>query len=207
MSVDSGKITSVLADKVENKSDIRLSADDKTVLYAVNITGVAKNDKDSTEDSLSIDFSGAGSQLFTLDLTAKDAKPVQLTTTSDNKLYPNLLADGRAVYVSGDTEGKVENSVLKVVQAKEKKVSDLVADVDVSVAVISAKGQLIIAATEKDGKSSIYVVKADGSKSKLYTTEGTITEVFPSADGSQVAVIEDGQVKLVANNQAVTLTK
>ncbi|SYX86096.1 stalk domain-containing protein [Paenibacillus alvei] len=207
VSVDSGKITSVLADKVENKSDIRLSADDKTVLYAVNITGVAKNDKDSTEDSLSIDFSGAGSQLFTLDLTAKDAKPVQLTTTSDNKLYPNFLADGRAVYVSGDTEGKVENSVLKVVQAKEKKVSDLVADLDVSLAVTSAKGQLIIVATEKDGKSSIYAVKEDGSKSKLYTNDGAITEVFPSADGSQIAVIENGQVKLVANNQAVALTK
>lgn len=207
VSVDSGKITTVLADKVENKSDIRLSADDKTLLYAVNITGVAKNDKDSTEDSLSIDYSGAGSQLFTLDLTAKDAKPVQVTTTPDNKLYPNLLADGRVVYVSGDVDGTVENNVLKVVQAKDKKVSDFAADVDVSLAVTSARGQLIIAVTEKDGKSSIYAVKADGSKSKLYTTDGTITELFPSADAAQIAVIEDGQVKWVANNQAVALTK
>lgn len=74
ISVETGEIKALLEDKVENKSELRISADGKSAVYIVNITGTAKNDADSTEDSLTVDFSKAGEQLYKLDLTTKGAK-------------------------------------------------------------------------------------------------------------------------------------
>ncbi|MNV97271.1 hypothetical protein D3C71_1923720 [compost metagenome] len=65
----------MLADKVENKSEVQVSADQSKIVYFVNVTGTAETDKAGTEESLKIDYSKAGTQLLSLDITKKDAKP------------------------------------------------------------------------------------------------------------------------------------
>ncbi|MNC48028.1 hypothetical protein D3C75_971220 [compost metagenome] len=80
----------------------------------MNVTGVAKNDADSTEDSLTVDFSKAGEQLYKLDLVTKDAKPAALTTALDNKLYPEILANGSVVYLSADPDGNAANTLKSI---------------------------------------------------------------------------------------------
>ncbi|KWX85307.1 hypothetical protein AMQ83_25550 [Paenibacillus riograndensis] len=75
ISVETGVVKAVLEDKVENKSELRLSSDARAVVYIDTVTGVTKTDADSTEDSLTVDFSKAGEQIYKLDLAAKDAKP------------------------------------------------------------------------------------------------------------------------------------
>ncbi|MNO94982.1 translocation protein TolB [compost metagenome] len=202
--VETGKVTSVLADKVENKSEVQVSADQSKLVYFVNVTGKAETDKQGTEESLTIDYSKAGTQLFSLDVTKKDAKPAQLTNTLDNKLFLSLLSSGEAVYVSADPDGVIENSVLKIISADGAKLTDLAADIDV----ISAKqvsGKLIVLA-EASGSSKIYEVSSSGAKTELYSTEKGVSEFAVSPTGS-IVLIEDGRVVLVQSGVNTELTK
>ncbi|RUT27769.1 hypothetical protein EJP77_19705 [Paenibacillus zeisoli] len=205
ITVDTGVLTEVLADKVENKSDLQVSNDEKKIAYLVNTTGVASNDADSTEDSLTIDYSGAGAQVYSLDLTTKGAKPVQLTKTTDNKLLPSFLTDGSIVYVSADPDGKDVNSVLKSISADGTKVTDLVSDIDVNLDVVTKDGKLLVAGLKADGSSHLYEVTG-GTKKELYSTPNVITEVAISKDG-KIALISDGKVVVVDGGKGTELTK
>lgn len=204
ISVDTGAVTEVLADKVENKSALRISADDKTAVYIVNVTGVATTDADSTEDSLTVDFSKAGEQLFKLALGTKDAKPVALTTLPDNKLYPEILADGSVAYLSADPDGKVLNT-LKTIKT-DATISDLALDIEVTWSAKVSSG-LIVAGTATDGSTRIYAVTTAGAKTELYRTSDDIEEVAVSADGSKLAITSEGKIWVIQNAKALQLTK
>ncbi|MCG7409792.1 hypothetical protein MH117_20505 [Paenibacillus sp. ACRRX] len=206
INLDAGTVKTIVNDKVENKSNIRIAADGKTLLYAVSITGVAKNDADSTEESLTIDYTNAGDQLYILDTSVKEGKPVQITTGKDNKLYASLLNDGRVVYVSADPDGTA-NANLSAITISDKKTTILVDDIDVTVAALSASGQLFVAGTSKDGSTKVYEVKADGKKNVLYSTSGSITELTPSANGTSIAAIEDGSAIVISEGKATKLSK
>ncbi|MNO12672.1 translocation protein TolB [compost metagenome] len=202
--VETGKVTAVLADKVENKSEVQVSADLKKLVYFVNVTGTAEVDKAGTEESLKIDYSKAGTQLFSLDLTKKDAKPVQLTSKLDNKLFLSLLSSGEVTYVSADPEGVIENSVLKIISADGTKESDLAADIDVlSAKLISGK---VIVLADVNGVSKVYEIAASGAKTELYSTEKSVSELEVSPNGS-IVLIEDGKVVLVQGGATAELTK
>lgn len=206
ISFNGGSVKSLLADKVENKSDIRVSNDGSKLLYSVSITGVASTDKDSTEESLKIDYSGAGVQLYSLDLTKKDAKPVQLTKGKDNKIFANLLADGRVVYISADPEGKAVNDVLKVITADGKSVTDLVADANVVWDTVTAKGNLFVA-TQSQAGTKVYAVKADGTKTEVASSAAQLTDFAVSEDETQIAAIADGKVVILNGSKTTELTK
>ncbi|WP_379130766.1 TolB family protein [Paenibacillus sp. sgz500958] len=204
IAVASGTVTELLVDKVENKSDLRISADGKTAVYIVNVTGVAKNDADSTEDSLSVDFSKAGGQLFKLDLATKDAKPAALTTLADNKLYPEILADNSVVYLSADPDGKVLNTL------KTVKTDGTLADWSLDIEVVwSAKvsSGLVVAGTATDGSTRIYALTPAGVKTELYRTTTGIDEIAVSQDGSKLAVVIEGKLSVIQNAKAVQLSK
>ncbi|MWV46769.1 hypothetical protein GRF59_24475 [Paenibacillus sp. HJL G12] len=205
ISVDTGKITEVLADKVENKSEVHVSADGSKIAYIVNITGVAQNDKDSTEDSLKIDYSGAGEQIFTLDVGVKDAKPAALTATSDNKLYPAFLSNGSVAYLSADSDNINAKGVVKAISASGK-IQDLIGDVDVTLSAASVNGNVVAAGEAADGTNKVYSIVA-GVKTELYSTKSDITDLAISADGTRVAVVVDGKVIVVQNGKASQLTK
>ncbi|GGH33720.1 hypothetical protein GCM10008013_39030 [Paenibacillus segetis] len=200
-----GKVTEVLADKVENKAGVQVSADEKKIVYFVNVTGTASTDKAGTEESLEIDYSNAGTQVYSLDLSTKGAKPVQLTKDLDNKMYLSLLADGRAVYVSADPEGVIANNILKVISADGANVTNLLADVDV----ISSElmnGKLIVLASVADGSNKVFQVDSTGAKTELYSTTENVTELSVSPTGV-VALIADGKVVLVQGSKTTELTK
>lgn len=205
ITVDTGKVTELLADKVENKAEIQVSDDGKKIVYFVNVTGVASTDKAGTEESLEIDYSKAGTQVYSLDTSTKGAKPVQLTKELDNKMFLSLLADGRTVYVSADPDGVVTNNVLKVISADGASVTNLVADVDI----ISSEwvaGKWIVLASAADGSNKVFQLDAAGAKTELYSTTNDISEVSVSPTGVLV-LIEDGKVVLVQGSKTTELTK
>lgn len=205
MNVGDGKVTEVLADKVENKSDVSLSADGKRLVYIVNVTGVASSDKDSTEESLSIDYSGAGQQLYSLDLTDKEAKPVQLTTGKDNKLYPVALDGGKAAYLSADPDSVAAKDVIKVI-GPGSSVQDLPSIIDVTVIAAGPSGTLAAAGIAADGSTKVLKIDS-GSQAQLYSTSGTVSELAVSADGSRIALIEDGRIVVITGGKTIQLTK
>jgi len=205
ISVDTGKITEVLADKVENKSEVQVSMDGKKLVYFVNVTGTAQTDKEGTEESLTIDYSKAGTQVNSLELGNPEAKPVQLTQQMDNKLYLSLLPDGSVAYISADPEGKVENDTLKIIPADGSQIRNLVADVDV-ISSQSISGKLIILAETADGSSKWFEVAASGAKTELFSTDESVSDWTIASNGT-LAFIADGKVVLVQDGKASELTK
>jgi Tol biopolymer transport system component len=204
ISVETGDVKSVLADKVENKSELRISADEKSAVYIVNLTGVAKNDADSTEDSLTVDFSSAGEQLYKLDLATKDAKPAALTTTADNKLYPEILADGNVAYLSADADGNAKNT-LKLVKADATS-TNIALDIEVNWSTGVSNG-LVVAGTTADGSTVIYSIDGSGAKTELFRTTEDVSEVSVSKDGSKLAIVSGDSVWVIQGGKGLQLTK
>ncbi|AIQ65186.1 hypothetical protein PSTEL_20740 [Paenibacillus stellifer] len=204
VSVDTGEITTVLADKVENKSELGISPDGTKAVYIVNITGTAKNDADSTEDSLTVDYSKAGEQLYTLDLTAKDAAPAAITTSDDNKLYPEIANDGTVTYLSADPNGNALNTLKSV--KTDKTAANLQLDIEPNW-IEQAGSSLVVSGTAADGSSRIYSIAATGAKTELFRTTESVSEVAVSADGSKLAVTINGKLWEIVNGKAVQLTK
>ncbi|WP_405116599.1 hypothetical protein MHH28_15995 [Paenibacillus sp. FSL K6-1217] len=203
ISVETGEVKTLLEDKVENKSELRISDDGKSALYIVNITGTAKNDADSTEDSLTVDFSKAGEQLYKLDLTAKGAKPAALTTTPDNKLYPEILAGGSVAYLSADADGNAANT-LKLIAADGKS-TDIALGAEVNWSTGVSTG-LVVSGTTTDGSTVIYSIAGSAAPVELYRTAEDVSEVAVSADGSKLAIISDGKVMVIQNGKALQLS-
>lgn len=203
ISVETGEVKALLEDKVENKSELRISADGKSAVYIVNITGTAKNDADSTEDSLTVDFSKAGEQLYKLDLTTKGAKPVALTTTPDNKLYPEILAGGSVSYLSADADGNAANT-LKLITADGKS-TDVALGAEVNWSTGVSTG-LVVSGTTADGSTVIYSIAGSAAPVELYRTAEDVSEVAVSADGSKLAIISDGKVLVIQNGKALQLS-
>ncbi|AIQ70719.1 TolB family protein [Paenibacillus graminis] len=204
ISVETGAVKAVLEDKVENKSELRLSSDAKSAVYIVNVTGVAKNDADSTEDSLTVDFSKAGEQIYKLDLVTKDAKPAALTTALDNKLYPEILANGSVVYLSADPDGNAANTLKSI--GTDGTISNIALDVEATWAAGVASG-LIVSGIAADGSTSVYSIDGSGGKTVLFHTTEDVSEAAVSKDGSKLAVISDGKVLAIQNGKALQLSK
>lgn len=204
ISVETGALTTLLDDKVENKSEVRVSADGKKLVYIVNVTGTAKNDADSTEDSLTVDYSNAAEQIYSLDLATKDAKPVALTTALDNKLYPEILSNGAVVYLSADADGTAPNT-LKSISA-DKTINNIATDVEVFWSTAAGDG-LVVAGTATDGSTAVYSISASGAKTELFHSSDDVSEVAVSKDGSKLAIISDGKVEVVQGGKVLALTK
>ncbi|MDR0266959.1 stalk domain-containing protein [Paenibacillus sp.] len=204
ISVGTGKITEIVADKVENKSEVRVSADGKKIAYIVNITGIADSDKNSSEESLKIDYSKAGEQIYTFDLGVKDAKPAVVTTSNDNKLYPAFLSDGSVAYLSADSNNENAKGAIKAIGA-DGKTQDLIGDVDVTLSA-SSNGNVVAAGITADGNNKVYSIVA-GVKTEIYSTKTDITDLAISADGTKVAIIADGKVIVVQNGNTSEFTK
>jgi TolB protein len=198
-------IKTVLEDKVNFKSDLRLSADGTKVLYNQNITGTATNDADSTEDSLKIDFSKAGTQLYSLDLATAGAKPVKLTDGMSNTLYANILNDGSAVYINIEPADDKAKGTLKMVSPAGV-IKDLVTDLDVSSSLITSTGQFIITGIDAAGKTHVATVAADGKKTDLVTSDAEL-EGLSSPNGTDIFATIGGKIVLVKNSGILPLTK
>lgn len=204
VSVDTGVIKAVLEDKVENKSELRVSSDEKSLVYIVNVTGVAKNDADSTEDSLTVDYSKAGEQLYKLDLATKDAKPAALTTELDNKLYPEILASGNVVYLSADPDGNAANTLKSI--AADGKSTNIALDAEATWSAGVSSG-LVVSGITADGSTVVYSINASGAKTELFRTTEDVSEVAVSQDGSKLAIVSDGKVLLIENGKTLQLSK
>ncbi|MEO3944341.1 stalk domain-containing protein [Gorillibacterium sp. CAU 1737] len=206
LNVETGVISKVLEDKVTYKSDLRVSADSKKLLYLVNITGTAKNDSNSTEESLTIDYSTAGTQLVSLELGKADAKPVVLTFDAANKLYPQLLKDGSAAYIRIDPAAADPVGALELVTgANQQKEAAL--GLDVLEASLNAAGDLLVLGSNKSGLLELHQVQPDGTSKSLSSFSLDLSNAVVSLDGQHTIGTVDGKVVLAAGSSVQYLTK
>lgn len=218
-----GKVTDIVKDrekdKVDYKSDLRLSKDGSTVLYTIQKGGkitadsVKEDDEKSVEDAkIEVDNNGTESQLFMVDLADKDLKQVQLTKDKDNKVFGSFLADGRIVYVSADVETEGKLPVLKVVSKDGKETKDLVSNTNIFQVIVTTDGKILMLAADKEGKNkAIFEVDAATGAKKQITTVAEEVDQMYTVDGKNIAVTvssEAGErVAVLSGSKLVYLTK
>jgi Tol biopolymer transport system component len=210
INISDGAITKVYSDSLTSKSDLRLSADGKKVLFSVGKEGTTSyTDADKT-DVTGIDLTNTENQLYVVDLTASELKAVQLTSTTDNKVFPAFLMNGNIVYTSYDSDG-VKLPVLNVIGA-DNVISPLVIDKDIVTTEVTATGKVLIVANEKNGYQTIYEVNTTSKKlTKLAQTKLQISSMSVSIDGKSMAITVPGEngdhVMVLKNGQFEEITK
>lgn len=198
-----GSITKVVEDKVDYKENLSVSNDGKKFVYTVTTLGTVTSDTTNIdEDNVSIDFSSNQTQIYSYNSEESKPAAVQLTASSDDKVFV-LSNDGQqAFYVSiPSTEDK---AVLLSVDSSQK-AAKVFADYDVEQALLSG-GVLYVLAAQDDSSSVIYSISTiTGKQTKLYTVPADVTSI--TVAGSQIAIVQDGVVKVNAGDSWRAVTK
>lgn len=186
----SGTITKLLEDKVDYKANLSVSPDGTKFIYTVTTLGKVTSDATNVdEDNVSIDFSANQQQIFSFDSTVAEGKPVQLTTSTDDKLFVASEDGVKAYYVSVPSEDQPAKAL---VVGQDQKTSTVYGDSDV-IETVLAGGKLYVLASLNDAANGIYEIDpASGSKKQLYTVPAEVTAI--AASGSQVAIVKNDQL-------------
>lgn len=198
-----GSITKVVEDKVDYKENLSVSNDGKKFVYTVTTLGTVTSDTTNIdEDNVSIDFSSNQTQIYSYNSEESKPAAVQLTASSDDKVFV-LSNDGQqAFYVSiPSTDDK---AVLLSVDSSQKS-AKVFAEYDVEQALLSG-GVLYVLAAQDDSSSVIYSISTiTGKQTKLYTVPADVTSI--TVAGSQIAIVQDGVVKVNAGDSWRAVTK
>ncbi|MCD9025905.1 stalk domain-containing protein [Cohnella silvisoli] len=203
----SGTISKILEDKVDYKANLEVSADGKTFTYTVTKPGavVADSSKPVENDDVTIDTKGTEPQIYMYTVDPSNNKAVQLTTSSDDKVFIHASADASAVsYVSVSDEEGVKSTLITV--SKNKAVNSLFIEKDVYQATLSGGKWYLL--TEGNGTNQfIYEVDpATGAAKQLYTVSENVSEIVVKA-GAPIAVINNGHVYVNINGHWKPTTK
>ncbi|PRX75046.1 TolB protein [Cohnella sp. SGD-V74] len=194
------KITKILDDKVDYKANLEVSADGKTFTYTVTKPGavVADANKPVEEDDVSIDMKGTEPQIyqFTVDPSVKENKAVQLTTSTDDKVFIHA-ADGSSVaYVSVSADTSAKSTLVKV--GKDKNVASLYNERDVYQAEYAGGKWYLLTEGNGDDQFVYEVDPATGAAKQLYTLSSAVSGIVVK-EGAPLAVIQDGRVLVDVN--------
>jgi len=209
LNIADGNISTVFDDKVNYKSDFRISEDEARVVYAV--TNAGKAILDVTGEIESIDTSNTEPQLFMVDLKEKEPKAVKLTETLDNKSSVLLLKSGQVAYVSADMLDIDSNISIKLLSADGKTSKILLGDMNVINATLINGENILALAMNSDGEMGIYEVNSNGIANKIAEVDSKATQLFSTADSKNVAVTiatEAGEkIAILREGKMINLTK
>ncbi|WP_163100307.1 stalk domain-containing protein [Peribacillus alkalitolerans] len=211
VSVADGAIKTVYTDSLTYKTDLKLSADEKNVIYTVGKEGKTNYtppDSEGNTDVDNIDLKDTEPQINLLDLTAKEIKPVILSNTIDNKANSAFMLDGSVVYTSYDVEG--ENTPILYMVGKNQKLTALVTNKDILSTVVTSLGKLMILVAESNGSTIYQVNPTNKSLTKVVSTSLDLTSFNVSNDGKLAVTVasDTGERVLVYKNGSFeTLTK
>ena len=210
INVVDGSIKKIVDDKVNYKTDLRLSMDNKKLLYLVGKDGATKNSDGDNPEVISIDLTDTEQQIYVINLEDAEPKAMSVTTTKDNKVFPGFLANGNIVYVSAEAESDKLPEVKTI--SPENVVSTLIPSKDIKDLFVTTKGELMILVKESNGYSVIYEWDAVSKKLKnISQTKLELTSFSVSNDGKSIVATTPGTIgeKLVLfkNGLMETLTK
>lgn len=209
LSIADGKITKILDDKVEYKSDLVISADGSRILYTAAKQAETKyTDKDKT-DVDTIITEGTEPQIYFLNTTVEKSVPVAITTSKDNKFFTSLLPNGYVLYLAEDPENEAKLPELRLYDGQKE--TTIVSTKQINSVKVSVKGNVYVSVTEENGTSSIYKYTVSTLKlGQAFNTSQEVTGFDVSADEKQVIVTvatDKGEKVLVYKNgklEAVT---
>jgi hypothetical protein len=201
-----GTISKVLDDKVDYKTNLDVSTDGKIFTYTITKPGavVADASKPVENDDVTIDMKGTEPQVYLFDSSVTDGKPVQLTTSADDKVFIHAAADGSNVsYVSVSDTG-VRSTLNTVYKDKNSKI--VFSEKDVYQAVLSGGKWYLLTAGDANNQFIYEVDLATGNAKKLYTVSEAVSDIVVKA-GAPVAVIANGHVLVDVNGHWKPTTK
>lgn len=205
LNVADGKLTQVLSDKVDYKSNLSVSTDGTKFFYVVSKPGAVTADanKPVDVDDVAIDTTGTEPQIYFFDASVKDAAAgTKLTSSTDDKIFVGAAADGSKAYYISAVDGQ-PSSLVAV--AQDKTVTKLIGDKDVLQAAFA--GDKIYALTDAGEQTALYEVDAVSGTSKLIANlDGNVSEVV-AAPGAPAAVVIDDMTYVVDGGSLMKVTK
>jgi WD40 repeat protein len=202
-----GKITKLLDDKVEYKTDLVVAVDGSKVLYTAAKQAETKFTDEQKSDVASIITEGTEPQIFSFNLTAKDAKPVAITTTKENKFFTTMLQNGSVLFLAENVDNEDALPTLNLIGTDGKTSTIVQAKQIDAIKVLGSNVYLLV--VEGDGASTIN--KLDPSNGKLEAILNTTEEIADfdvTSDGKQIVVTgTDGTIHVVKSGSLEALTK
>ena len=198
-----GSITKLVEDKVDYKENLNVSTSGKRFIYSVTTLGKVTADSTNVdEDNVEIDFSAKQQQLFSYNHDSEKKEAVQLTTGTDDKVFIYSADGQKAYYVSVPSEDG--NASLMSVDASQKPVT-IYNEHDVEQAILSGSTLYVLAAQDDKNSVILSIDTVTGQQSKLYTVSSDVSSIV--VKGSQIAVVENGQVLVQADGSWRAVTK
>ena len=197
------KMTTLLSDTVAYKSDLKVSKDESKIVYAVTKAGKV----DETNEAYTVDSKGTEPQLFYFSLSA-GAKPIQITTALDNKIFTNFTMDNGIVYISANPDK--EGMPLRKINADGSEDKIVIGHLTVDSAFVTKNGELLVIGQNGQYKRALFTVDQNGITKRLATLpEGTLSVAINSLDQISLTVeTENGEkVVVLQNGKFVDLTK
>lgn len=210
ININDGSISKVYQDSFAYKSDLRLSPDGKKILYSVGKEGTTKYSDEKNTDVDGIDLTDTEAQLYLLPFEGSEIKPIQITNSKDNKVFPSFLRNGNIVFTSYDIEGN-KLPILYVVDSNNLS-SSLVSNKDIISSAVTAQGKIMILTAENNGMFKISEVDVASKKvTEIAQTKLELTSFSVSNDGKSIAVTTPGEngekIMVLRNGSFEPLTK
>lgn len=210
VNLTTGAVTAVSADKAPYKSDLHISADGKKLMYLVSKEAATTTvpDGNGGTDVDNIDTKGTEPQVNVIDLTSADKKPMALTATTDNKVFPGFMNDGTIVYVSAKADDDTALPVLNMIGSDNKETA-LLSGKDILFVQVTDEGKLLVLTAETKGSVIWSIDPASKKATQLVSTPFELTSFNWTKAGLAVtAPGMDGEKVLVYKNNGFTaLTK
>ena len=205
MNLADGKITAIIDDKVDYKSDLSVSNDGMRILYAVTKTG-RFTDKDG---DISVDTTGTEPQLYCVNLSQPQAKSTQLTNNKDYKSSIYILNDGQAVYIGADES---ENSGLELkIVSQEGNAVKKVEGLDILRIQVLRDNRVLALGRNSSNVQGIYLIDpVTASKALVTKVDASVVDFRFSVDGAQILVVsstDQGESISLLESKMTKLTK
>lgn len=198
-----GSIKKLVEDKVDYKENLNVSVSGKRFVYTVTTLGKVTSDATNVdEDNVSIDFSANQQQLFSYNNGADKPEAVKLTTSTDDKVFIYSVDGQKAYYVSVPSEDG--NASLMSVDTSQKPVTAY-NEHDVEQAVLSGGTLYVLVAQDEKNSVILSIDTVTGQQSKLYTVSSDVSSIVVT--GSQMAIVENGRVLVLAGGSWKPVTK
>jgi hypothetical protein len=192
----SGKVTDVQTGG-DFKSNLNVTTDGKTLTYTQytqpKIVDPVLNDGDTpNDDNVNIDPSTEMLSVYqyVIDPANTANKPVQLTTSKDDKMSFEVAADASNVYYVSIGDETTKSKLVAV--SKDKTVKTVFDQYDVAQATMANGKLYVLTAGDANNQFVFEIDPATGTATKKYTVSADVTDIVAKA--GSFAVISNGHV-------------
>ncbi|WP_123039555.1 TolB family protein [Cohnella candidum] len=209
LDIASGKVATVFDDKKDYKANLNVSPNGLWFTYTLTVPPVvtAPSDKPVDDDAVTIDDSAAALNVYQYqnDPSLKDNKAVQLSKSTDDKIFVGANLFGAAAYYIDVPAG--DNAKAKLVSVDDKGAERTLFEEQDVYQARYAGGHLYALTSGPAGKNLIYDISPMTGESKvLYTVGDDTTDIEVSSSG-MIAIEANGITYVDQNGKWVAVTR